>query len=214
MADYIDRVALMDAIEKTDWYHRDAKNGEMIHGAPNDAEAWYKAVDIYDAIKRAERVGKGRALSGAEAKALQESIAKQTADLKEAQKQFDEWFIGCIDNDTLNAAAGTQTAKADAGKLQLTLVPRQIIRAIAEIRMYGNCKYHNPENWRTVEPERYRDAAFRHFLAYLDDPYGLDEESGLPHLWHLCTNCAFLCELEKDNYDVSGKNCGREIDKS
>lgn len=25
-----------------------------------------------------------------------------------------------------------------------------------------------------------------------------DEESGLPHLWHLATNCAFLCELEKD----------------
>ena len=186
MADYIDRAALMDAIEETDWYHQDVRNGEMVHGAPNEDEAWYKAVDIYDVIKRAERAGKGRALTIAEAKALQDAAIRY----------------------------GEQTAKADAGKLQLTLVPRQIIRAIAEIRMYGNCKYHNPENWRTVEPERYRDAAFRHFLAYLDDPYGLDEESGLPHLWHLCTNCAFLCELEKDNYDVSGKNCGREIDKS
>lgn len=93
-------------------------------------------------------------------------------------------------------APDTQAAKADAGKLQLTLVPREIIRAIAAIRMYGNEKYHDPENWRTVEPERYRDAAFRHFLAYLDDPQGMDEESGLPHLWHLACNVAFLVEME------------------
>lgn len=89
-----------------------------------------------------------------------------------------------------------QKAKADAGKLQLTLVPRQIIRNIAVIRMYGNKKYHDPENWRQVSKERYRDAAFRHFLAYLDDPSGVDEESGLPHLWHLACNIAFLCEEE------------------
>jgi hypothetical protein len=90
-----------------------------------------------------------------------------------------------------------QYAKADAGKLQLTLVPRQIIRCIAVIRMYGNRKYHDPENWRQVSKERYRDAAFRHFLAYLDDPRGKDAESGLPHLWHLACNIAFLCEMEE-----------------
>lgn len=90
-----------------------------------------------------------------------------------------------------------QSAKADAGKLQLTLVPRQIIRCIAVIRMYGNRKYHDPDNWRQVSKERYRDAAFRHFLAYLDDPSGRDAESGLPHLWHLACNIAFLCEMEE-----------------
>ena len=89
-----------------------------------------------------------------------------------------------------------QEAKRDEGKLQLTLVPRQIIKEIARVRMYGNQKYKDPENWKQVEPERYRDAAFRHFLAYLDDPDGLDEESGLPHLSHLCCNLAFLCEFD------------------
>lgn len=89
-----------------------------------------------------------------------------------------------------------QSMKADSGKLQLTLVPRRIIRAIAVIRMFGNVKYGDPENWRQVDPERYRNAAFRHFLAYLDDPKGMDEESGLPHLWHLACNIAFLCEIE------------------
>ena len=89
-----------------------------------------------------------------------------------------------------------QTAKADAGKLDLTLVPRRIIWDVAAIREYGNRKYHDPENWRTVEPERYRAAAFRHFLAYLDDPEVVDAESGLSHLWHLACNVAFLCEME------------------
>ena len=94
-----------------------------------------------------------------------------------------------------------QMAKADAGKLDLTLVPRRIIWDVAAIREYGNRKYHDPENWRTVEPERYRAAAFRHFLAYLDDPEGVDAESGLPHLWHLACNAAFLIALEwRDHY--------------
>ena len=91
-----------------------------------------------------------------------------------------------------------QEAKADAGKLRLSLVPREIIRAIAAIRMFGTEKYADPDNWRKVEAERYRDAAFRHFLAYLDDPGGKDEESGLPHLWHCVTNMAFLIEMEKE----------------
>jgi hypothetical protein len=92
----------------------------------------------------------------------------------------------------------SQKAKADAGKEQLTLVPRRIIHDICQIRMYGNKKYPDggPDNWKRVSKERYRDAAFRHFLAYLDDPQGVDEESGFPHYWHLCCNLAFLCEFE------------------
>lgn len=92
-----------------------------------------------------------------------------------------------------------QNAKQDAGKLKLTLVPTQIIRDIAVIREYGNNKYPEggPDNWKQVEPERYRDAAFRHFLAYIDDPSSIDKESGYPHLWHLACNVAFLCEMEK-----------------
>ena len=97
-----------------------------------------------------------------------------------------------------------QEAKADAGKLRPTLVPREIIRAIAAVRGYGTQKYKDPDNWKRVEIERYRDAAFRHWLAYLDDPQGVDEESGLPHLWHLATNIAFLCELE----DLHGRKSG------
>ena len=94
-----------------------------------------------------------------------------------------------------------QQAKADAGKPQLTLVPRKIIWAIARVREYGCKKY--PEggvdNWKQVEKERYRDAMMRHMLKYLDNPDGVDEESGIKHLYHLACNVAFLCEMEQDS---------------
>lgn len=94
-----------------------------------------------------------------------------------------------------------QSAKADAGKLDLTLVPRGITWEIARIREYGNRKYGDAENWRRVEPNRYRAAAYRHFLAYLDDPHGVDEESCLPHLSHLACNIAFLIEMEREHIE-------------
>ena len=86
------------------------------------------------------------------------------------------------------------------GSVNIEHVPIEIIRAIRETRLYGIRKYPDGgvDNWKTVEIERYRDAAFRHFLAYLDDPHGVDRESGLPHLWHLVTNLAFICEMEKE----------------
>lgn len=95
----------------------------------------------------------------------------------------------------------SQTAKADAGKPRLTLVPQQIIWDIAEVRMYGNRKYPEggPDNWMQVEAQRYRDAAFRHFLAYLKDPESVDQESGIKHRKHLECNLAFLAEMEDGN---------------
>lgn len=90
-----------------------------------------------------------------------------------------------------------QAVKADAGKLRLTLCPTGIIKAITTIREYGCQKYKDPENWRKVEPQRYRDALYRHWLAYLSGEKN-DAESGLPHLWHLACNAAFLIEMEGD----------------
>ena len=91
-----------------------------------------------------------------------------------------------------------QTAKADAGKPRLSLVPTQIIWDIAEVREYGNTKYGDPDNWKTVEMQRYVDALFRHFLAFLVDPWSRDQESGIEHYKHMACNMAFLCELMKE----------------
>ena len=95
-----------------------------------------------------------------------------------------------------------QTAKADAGKIRPSLVPTSLIRAVAKVREYGCEKYHDPENWGNVEEQRYIDAAYRHFLAVVDDPKSVDQESGLPHLWHLATNVAFLIEIENEKHPV------------
>lgn len=89
-----------------------------------------------------------------------------------------------------------QSVKSDKGKIRPTLVPVSLIKAVAAVREYGCQKYRDPENWKNVEPQRYKDALFRHWLSYLEDPNGVDAESGLPHLWHLACNAAFLIEME------------------
>lgn len=99
-----------------------------------------------------------------------------------------------------------QTIKADAGKPKLTLVPQQIIFDIAEVREYGLKKYGKSESWKNVDIQRYRDATFRHFLAYLRDPDGVDEESGISHLSHLACNVAFLCEMEHTKTEKENKD--------
>ena len=99
----------------------------------------------------------------------------------------------------------SQNAKADAGKPRPLLVPTSLMRAVMAIREYGCQKYHDPDNWKKVDAERYKNAAYRHWLAYLDGEE-LDEESHLPHLWHLACNVAFLIELDRER-EVSGGIC-------
>lgn len=98
----------------------------------------------------------------------------------------------------MNVVFKNQDAKADSGKLRPTLVPVSLIRAVTAIREYGCRKYHDPENWRNVEPQRYRDALYRHWLAYLSGEKN-DPESSLPHLHHIACNVAFLIEMEGEN---------------
>lgn len=88
-----------------------------------------------------------------------------------------------------------QLAKADKGKLELSLVNPQLVKAIAEVRMYGTEKYGDSENWRKVEPKRYVDALYRHLLAYIEGNE-VDEESGLSHLAHMACNISFLLDEE------------------
>lgn len=88
-----------------------------------------------------------------------------------------------------------QSAKADKGKLELSLVNPELVKAVAEVRMYGTEKYGDSENWRKVEPKRYVDALYRHLLAYIEGNE-VDEESGLSHLAHMACNISFLLDKE------------------
>lgn len=90
----------------------------------------------------------------------------------------------------------TDGLKHDGGKPRLSLVPGEAIEAIGAVMTHGAEKY-SPNSWRKVDPERYRDALMRHVCKWLKDPHGLDDDSGMPHLWHIITNAAFLCVLDK-----------------
>jgi hypothetical protein len=89
-----------------------------------------------------------------------------------------------------------QEVKADGGKVRPCLVPPSLILAVAKIREYGCQKYNDPENWRLVDAERYRNALYRHWMAYLDGEQ-YDAESKMSHLWHIACNVAFLIEMEE-----------------
>lgn len=93
------------------------------------------------------------------------------------------------------ATDNDQSAKADKGKLELSLVNPRLVKAVAEVRMYGTNKYGDSENWRKVEPKRYVDALYRHLLAYIEGNE-VDEESGLSHLAHMACNLSFLLDKE------------------
>ena len=86
-------------------------------------------------------------------------------------------------------------AKQDTGKLQIQYVPPAIIESVARVREYGNMKYGDPDNWRTVAWERYFAAMLRHTIAMIRDPMSYDEESGLLHLDHVACNVAFILEI-------------------
>ena len=88
-----------------------------------------------------------------------------------------------------------QEAKADKGKAQLTLVPPQILFAIERVRQYGNQKYHSPDNWKTVEAQRYWEAMLRHVVAAWNDYTAIDPESKLMHIDHIACNLAFLIAM-------------------
>lgn len=93
--------------------------------------------------------------------------------------------------------------KFDDNKPRLDLVPPELIEAVGIVRTYGVSKYGDSESWKQVEPYRYRAALMRHICLYLEEPDGVDKESGLPHLWHIACNVAFLIALNAEKCPTS-----------
>lgn len=91
-------------------------------------------------------------------------------------------------------------AKYDDKKPRPSTVPVEVIEAIMATREYGLAKYKDAEDWRSIEPERWHEALLRHVLAIWEDPTHIDEESGLPSIWHVMANGAFLCACLKDSF--------------
>lgn len=85
--------------------------------------------------------------------------------------------------------------KFDSEKLDVTLCPTELIRAVSEVMTMGAKKY-GRDNWRGGKgdpafQQRVLAAALRHLYAHMDG-IKLDKESGMPHLWHAACNLGFL----------------------
>lgn len=87
-----------------------------------------------------------------------------------------------------------QAVKKDNGKPQLNLVPLEILEPLARVREFAVKKYgiDGIEAWREISDDRLLAALLRHTVAYQKDPNALDQESGLPAIYHVAINAAFL----------------------
>ena len=102
-------------------------------------------------------------------------------------------------------------AKYDDGKPRPSLVPVEAIEAIMQVREFGKAKYADAEDWRKVPREKWLDALLRHVLHIWDNPLALDDESGLPALWHVITNAAFLCAAYKDELNKARVELEKDV---
>ena len=96
-------------------------------------------------------------------------------------------------------------AKYDDGEPRPSLVPVEAIEAIMQVREFDKAKNADAEDWRKVPREEWLDALLRHVLHIWDNPLALADESGLPALWHVITNAAFLCAALKEDYEAGIK---------
>lgn len=97
--------------------------------------------------------------------------------------------------------------KADKGKYKPTLCHQITIEAISRVREFGASRYGGYDTWKRVEEQRYKDALYRHWLAYLENPDGVDAESGLPILFHVACNLDFLLEMQKERMNNETNRC-------
>lgn len=87
--------------------------------------------------------------------------------------------------------ARDQSKKFDGGKIRMELIPTSALTSIGRVLTHGAEKY-GPNTWQTVEYERYVGALIRHLVSFIDDPTGVDSDSGLKHTEHLLANAVFL----------------------
>lgn len=87
--------------------------------------------------------------------------------------------------------------KADGAKIMTELFPLEVLMKVSAVLTFGAQKY-EPNNWKKVNPERYKGALLRH-LAAIEAGETIDPDSGLPHIDHVACNAVFLSFLEYGN---------------
>ena len=90
----------------------------------------------------------------------------------------------------------TNGVKFDNDKPQWSLLPFKALKEVVDVLTYGAKKY-APDNWKKVPnaKQRYIDAGFRHFTAYVAGEK-LDNETGKSHLAHALCCLLYLLAFE------------------
>jgi hypothetical protein len=88
--------------------------------------------------------------------------------------------------------------KETSGKLRWTLLPLDALKEVVKVLEYGARKY-SADNWQKVDKEKYKEALWRHWVAY-NQGEKKDPETGLSHLAHLLCDGLFLLwfDLQED----------------
>jgi len=98
--------------------------------------------------------------------------------------------------------------KFDDGKIQWWYLPIEPIKEVLKVLHYGDKKYPADDgcNWKRVPnaKKRYYSALMRHITAWWDEEKN-DQESGMHHLAHACTNVLFLLYFEMKGYPEDKK---------
>ena len=104
-------------------------------------------------------------------------------------------FHVCDCNDKWN---NPEASKQTTGKLQWSLIPFKGLEDVVAVREFGAKKYKDPTSWKTVDRQKYLDAAIRHLVCVMNGEE-IDSESGLPHIAHAQCNLIFISAIDKEN---------------
>lgn len=86
---------------------------------------------------------------------------------------------------------GTEAVKYDGGKPRMDLIPPEVMLALGAVLAVGAKKY-SGRNWELGCDWGRIDAALKRHLIAWEAGQDCDPETGLPHLWQVLTNAAFL----------------------
>ena len=94
--------------------------------------------------------------------------------------------------------------KDDSGKPEIEMVDPEFLEGLAKVLMFGKEKYAR-NNWRNgINISRLISSTYRH-LGEINKNNTLDEESGLPHVYHLACCVMFLAWTLKNKPEMDDR---------
>lgn len=134
-------------------------------------------------------------LSKTSSEALQDTLEEKATEVLAKEESGLESNTGASTGFEVNPQGGM---KETLGKLRWTLLPLVSLKEVVKVLEYGATKY-SADNWQKVDKEKYKEALWRHWVAYNQGEV-YDPETGLHHVAHLLCDGLFILW-----FDLTGK---------